>query len=209
MTSLSHCAKCGVLTTTSAPVDCTNAIPRTRYHSLLTTNEPPEGPDVAFIQAVISKTNGHLTRLDAEISRVREHLKQLQEERGALSRYRSENNALLSPLRRTPPEVLAEIFYCTLPSISEAKEWRRFDIERSPWVLTHVSSRWQVVTIPSPSLWSQIAIVASRISANPLSLIKTQIQRARTLKIEFSGSTRQHTPLATKVFELLSECSGR
>ncbi|KAJ7041914.1 hypothetical protein C8F04DRAFT_888988, partial [Mycena alexandri] len=57
------------------------------------------------------------------------------------------------PLRRIPPEIIAEIFSWTMPTLREAVDRQRCSVMDSPWVLTHVSRRWRAVAISSPALW--------------------------------------------------------
>ncbi|KAJ7691964.1 hypothetical protein B0H17DRAFT_1010809, partial [Mycena rosella] len=131
--------------------------PGTRHHGLLTSNEVPLEPDLLAVNSVISKTDARLAWLDTEILRLQDRLKELEEERTALSSFRAQNNAILSPLRRMPPEVLGEIFAWTLPSVKDALE-RGFSVGRSPWVLGQINSPWRSVALSTPSLWSLVAI---------------------------------------------------
>ncbi|KAJ6530816.1 hypothetical protein DFH09DRAFT_1093425 [Mycena vulgaris] len=89
----------------------------THYHRLLTTNEVPESSDIAFMQTVVSKTDPRLASLEIEISRLRDRLKQLEEEQTLLSRYHAQNQAILSPLWSTSsPQTL--LFRCFFPRTS-------------------------------------------------------------------------------------------
>ncbi|KAJ7122988.1 hypothetical protein C8R44DRAFT_735602 [Mycena epipterygia] len=107
-----------------------NASPA-RHHELLTTNEPPDGAELASIRAVISKTHACIAYLDTEISRLR----QLEEEHAALSTYHSQNIAILSAEEDATRGALRDIFPWTLPSAHEALRHRRFDPQHtSPWV---------------------------------------------------------------------------
>ncbi|KAJ7113992.1 hypothetical protein C8R44DRAFT_855803 [Mycena epipterygia] len=180
-----------------------------RHQQLLTTNQPPEGPELTLIRSVVSKTGARLEHLDDEIARLRVRLRQLEEERGPLTTYHAQNKAILSPLRRMPLEVLAEIFSWTLPPIRDILNRRRFDAKDSPWVLTHVCCRWRTIALSIPSLWSLVVISGSRMSANPLSLVKTQIQRAHTLKIHFYGHEKHASRPQIEMFQLLAEHSSR
>ncbi|KAJ7483431.1 hypothetical protein FB451DRAFT_1084598 [Mycena latifolia] len=115
----------------------------------------------------------------------RYRLKRLEEERAVLSSFRSQNNAILSPLRRIPPEVLGQIFSWMLPSIISAMMAQSGSdvIGNSPWVLGHISSRWRAVALSTPLLWSLVAIDfdQSVLSWFSLRVIEAQIMRARKL----------------------------
>ncbi|KAJ7693166.1 hypothetical protein B0H17DRAFT_505588 [Mycena rosella] len=148
--SVSNCPECGAFSA-ALRVNC-NATPGIRHHTLLTTNEPPESSDVAFIQSVALTTGARLSLLDKEITRRRNLLQQLEEERASLSVYHAQNTVIISPLRRIPPELLAEIFSWTLPSVLEARTRARLDTVHSPRVLTHISSLWRAVALSTSSL---------------------------------------------------------
>ncbi|KAJ7691932.1 hypothetical protein B0H17DRAFT_934548, partial [Mycena rosella] len=128
------------------------------HQKLLITNVAPEGAELTFVQSVASKAGRHLTYLDGEIARLRDQLNELEEERALLSGYRAQNLGILSPLRRMPPEVLGEIFSWTLPTASDEPDEAGFDLSQSPWLLTHISSRWRTAALSTPSLWALVSI---------------------------------------------------
>ncbi|KAJ7483434.1 hypothetical protein FB451DRAFT_106429 [Mycena latifolia] len=204
------------------PIDL-NIAPGTRHHTLLTTNEPPLETDSIFVKPAISNAGLRLAKIDDEIARLRDRLERLEEERASLSVFHLKNLAVLSPLRRMPAEVLCEIFSFTLPSPSEAEDWGRFDVKKSPWILGHICSHWRVIALASPSLWSLVVIKLQDddpegdyifggpgtvfdprpiASAYPLVLLKTQIQRARNLYVFFSAHPSQSSH-AIALFQLL------
>ncbi|KAJ7312408.1 hypothetical protein DFH08DRAFT_645378, partial [Mycena albidolilacea] len=121
------------------------------------SNEPPDESEFPFVRSVVSKTEASLAGLDAEIANLRENLKRLEEDRAALFSYQMRNTAILSPLRRVPPELLREIFSWTLPLLESPGEVSH-GIGQSPWLITQISSRWRAVSLSTPSLWSRITI---------------------------------------------------
>ncbi|KAJ7207710.1 hypothetical protein B0H12DRAFT_1195570, partial [Mycena haematopus] len=148
-----RCSECGTFVISKGDefeVNITTS-PQTlaQYLRLLNTNEPPQDPDLALIRPAAEKTQARLACLEAEISLLKEQLNRLEAEHAVLSEYHSQNLTILSPLRRVPLEILSEIFQWTLPRISDAP----LDISNSPWVLTHVSSRWRAVAVSKSSLW--------------------------------------------------------
>ncbi|KAJ7609347.1 hypothetical protein DFH06DRAFT_1247221 [Mycena polygramma] len=108
-----------------------------------------------------------------------------------------------------PPEVLSEIFFWTLPSPIEPSRHRTLRITDSPWVLTHVSSRWRMAAISDPSLWSLVAISyhsdTDPLTSFPLSMIETQISRAPTMKIHFRGCETTNPRPQLRIFHCLAE----
>ncbi|KAJ6504507.1 hypothetical protein DFH09DRAFT_1439990 [Mycena vulgaris] len=181
-----------------------------RHQELLCTNAAPAGPELPYIQAIVSKTGARLADVEAEISRLRLLLQQLEDERASLSRYHTPNKAILSPLRRMPPEVLSQIFSWTSPRSSRhILALQKFDLINSPWVLTHVSRRWKAVAISTSSLWSLVVINWFRNKADPLSLVKVHIERAQTLEIHFYGGLKGIPPRQIEIFRALAEHSPK
>ncbi|KAJ7312474.1 hypothetical protein DFH08DRAFT_659904, partial [Mycena albidolilacea] len=93
--------------------------------------------------------------LDDEIANLQKKLKRLEEEHTVWFRYQTQNNAILSPLRRMPLEILHKIFSSALPLIGDM---RGSDMGQIPWLLTQISSHWRAIAISTSSLWSRITI---------------------------------------------------
>ncbi|KAJ7483451.1 hypothetical protein FB451DRAFT_1170051 [Mycena latifolia] len=208
----SQCPTCGALTqptsTTEEPRD-SNVRVATKtlalHQKLLNSNVAPEGAELVFFRSVVSKTGGRLGYLDDEIARLRNQLKELEEEHAVLSSYHAQNRAILSPLRRMPPEVLGQIFSWTLPS---ARTRIGRDLESSPWILTHISSRWRAISLSTPSLWSLVVTDYAASSRYPLPMLETQIARARNLKIHFYGSEKSDSQPQVATFQCLARHSS-
>ncbi|KAJ7483492.1 hypothetical protein FB451DRAFT_1364403 [Mycena latifolia] len=209
--AVSRCSQCGgPLSSLSEPESNINvpAAPGTlaRHQEVLSTNEAPEGAELTFIREVVSKTDAKLADVKKEISRLQNRIQQLQDERASLAIYRAQNTAVLSPLRRMPPEVLGEIFSWTLPSIDEGS--RKFHKSHSPWVLTQVCNRWRAVAVSTPSLWSRVVINCFE-ELNPLSMVKTQIERAHRLQIHFYAHEKKPSRPQIDMFQLLADHSAQ
>ncbi|KAF7352507.1 F-box domain-containing protein [Mycena venus] len=158
---------------------------------------------------VASVVDARSAGANEEIERLGDRLKQLRAERVSLSSYRTQNIAILSPLRRMPPEVLAEIFSRTLPSSKE--RWnRRFRTTESPWLLTHINRHWRAVACSTPSLWFFVNIsFRPDIKSVSLSMVETQMMRARGqgLKVYFFGYETSDTLPQIEIFRCLAERS--
>ncbi|KAJ7681834.1 hypothetical protein DFH06DRAFT_1159445 [Mycena polygramma] len=205
----SKCTQCGTILVTDVALDFNIAPnPESKHHKLLNSNQPPEDSETSSIKAVISQTVVTLTRVDDEISRLRERLGQLETERYQLEHCVLQHRAILSPLRRLPAEVLGEIFSWTLPVACE-----RYSIAQSPWVLTHASQHWRDVAIGTPALWSLVDISYKQAYDPrllcPLPMLETQISRANTLKIHFTGDEGVDPQPQTETFRCLAAHASR
>ncbi|KAJ7114061.1 hypothetical protein C8R44DRAFT_550044, partial [Mycena epipterygia] len=123
-----------------------------RHKRLLESNELPMVSDQTFVKSVLSKTRARLSKVDEEIARLLNRLKKLQEESASLSITAAQNFAVLSPLRRMPPEILCQIFSATLPTALDMASGR-WNVGDSPWVLGQICSGWRAVSLSYPSLW--------------------------------------------------------
>ncbi|KAJ6580816.1 hypothetical protein B0H19DRAFT_1112483 [Mycena capillaripes] len=185
---VSRCSKCGELPTSAILAEeafVVGPAPGTRHHTLLNSNEPlAEDPDLVLIQSVISETDERLACLDDEIARMKDQLKQLERARASLASYRARNIAINSALKKIPPEVLGEIFFGTLPSITDELNRGKVDMGVSPWLLAQISSRWRAVSLATPSLWSRMVIEFS-----PRGMLHTHIhclRSARSSRFDFN-----------------------
>ncbi|KAJ6455155.1 hypothetical protein C8R45DRAFT_881721 [Mycena sanguinolenta] len=148
--------------------------------------------------------SARLVCLEAEISRLKDRLQQLEAEHAALSKNNSQNTTCLPPLRRIPFEILAEIFSWTLPPRSEGP----LGINKSPWLLTHVCSHWRAVAVSKSSLWSPLCIDFALKPHYSLAMVRTQIERARTLRIRFYGARYRALRPQVDMLELLLQHSS-
>ncbi|KAJ7653783.1 hypothetical protein B0H17DRAFT_993610, partial [Mycena rosella] len=125
-----------------------------RHRELQVTSDPPLDSEYIFIISVVSCIRRRLSRHDEEISRLRTRIEQREKERTALRNDLSLHTAIISPMRRMPYELLAEIFSLALPYHPIGT----FNVQDAPWTLAQVCGRWKAVALSSPSLWSLIAI---------------------------------------------------
>ncbi|KAJ7615652.1 hypothetical protein DFH06DRAFT_123802 [Mycena polygramma] len=211
-----RCHHCGFVTSgTQAknPSDPLNATPGTRHHMLLNCNEAPQDSDICAIESMNSKADAQVALLDDESTRLQERLRELDAQRVALSNYQAQNRTILSPLRRMPPEILGQIFSCTLAPVMDATERERYHPTDSPWVLTHVSHLWRAVAISNPLLWSLVTISyqpqLDPSTSYPLSMVETQMARCPTLKIHFYGCETTDPGPQIEMFRLLAKDASR
>ncbi|KAF8978877.1 hypothetical protein BDQ17DRAFT_1220727, partial [Cyathus striatus] len=108
----------------------------------------PDSSNRSAIQDSISSSEAPIRALEAEISRFQLATTQLQSRLSNIRKFQKFQHSLLSPIRRLPDELLAEIFgyICS----------RRINVGRSRdpiWGLQQVCKRWQTVVASTPLLW--------------------------------------------------------
>ncbi|KAJ7613628.1 hypothetical protein DFH06DRAFT_144340 [Mycena polygramma] len=222
MNPLSTCTACGSpiqdpqASPDAPPASRSDSIPDMRHHKLLNSNEPPLEVEHPFFASLVSNLRSRLSHHDDKLARLRTQYMQLQQERVSLSADLRKNKAVLSSLRRMPPEILSEIFVWTLPSELMVTNRAAVDLQDSPWMLTHICGHWRRVAIASPSLWSFLVIngvtgdssETALPGAYPLPLIRTQLQRANRLRLYFMAATvSPFTEHLTALLELLADHS--
>ncbi|KAJ7154880.1 hypothetical protein C8R43DRAFT_857362, partial [Mycena crocata] len=67
----------------------------------------------------------------------------------SFAEYISAYKALVSPVRRRPPDIVQEIFLACLPTRHNAVMSTR----DAPLLLAHICSAWRVLALATPALW--------------------------------------------------------
>ncbi|KAF7347252.1 ABC protein [Mycena venus] len=172
---------------------------------LLETNVPPTEFELTATRELIAHEKSRLRALDANITYMKGILEvQLQQHHESKERIRR-HESVVSPLRHFPPEILCRIFLFTVPSVDEMKRLiqdrsSKFGSGASPWILTHVCSRWRNICLSFPTLWRTIIIdvslsnacdddsdsssevsesVSTEVLEYPLDMLRAQLVRSR------------------------------
>ncbi|KAJ7666130.1 hypothetical protein DFH06DRAFT_984575, partial [Mycena polygramma] len=124
---------------------------------LLTSNTPPSESEASEIRRIIQRGHAHATNLEIEITRLRGAIDALHREHADVQKKIAEHSAILSPLRRFPPEIIETIFRRTLPPVSSSFCSSFY----SPWNISRVCGRWRSVSLASPHLWTQVNIYST------------------------------------------------
>ena len=134
---------------------------RFKRSNLTGTHAPPE----LLLHSNLPPTDSERAAVCNAVAAVEEEISQLQQKpkfshrrRRRLSRYTEllrVHNAVLSPIRWIPAEVLEEIFrFCTWSlTLDQNSHWREL-----PWAISQVCRTWREITLNLPCLWSRIPI---------------------------------------------------
>ncbi|KAF8586425.1 hypothetical protein K439DRAFT_1340842, partial [Ramaria rubella] len=121
--------------------------------TLLSTDFAPDKGQELILKARVIEDKEVLTALNAELWNLQCRVRELQSGIVEVEQRLKLNQALLSPTRRLPPELLGEIFFNCLPT---AEAVITITPDLAPLLLTHVSRLWRRVACGTPRLWVKL-----------------------------------------------------
>ncbi|KAJ6476742.1 hypothetical protein C8R47DRAFT_1323542 [Mycena vitilis] len=162
-------------------------LPPTAIQDLLRSNEPPGETEIAIITGLITHFRHTVEVLTARMGirgTTSDQLTELIAERDELDESVQQYTALLSPIRRMPPEIMCEIFSWTLPHTRRVPGSLPIG---APWYLGQISTRWREIALALPSLWSSITVLHAKKhphkEASPLRIVQTQLTRSASASL--------------------------
>ncbi|KAJ7673716.1 hypothetical protein DFH06DRAFT_1173112 [Mycena polygramma] len=184
---------------------------------LLRTNSPhPDTESGAHFRFIIASSAPDLARYDEAIHAIQETLTRLILERKALQDYSDGCCSLFAPVRRLPPEILAEIFALCRPVqlriFDPSEDYPEDAAERVSQShllpLSQVCCSWRETVIGTPKLWGTIETVLLSNHDEEIGSLSRSIQRSAScpLTIHFAATTASG---AKAGFDLLAPHSFR
>ncbi|KAJ7634616.1 hypothetical protein FB45DRAFT_470590 [Roridomyces roridus] len=125
------------------------------FTSKLGTNYCPTAEDAVEIQAFLAQPLRQMECLDRKIAELQHALNKLLEEREGLGSIVQSHEALLSPIRRMPADMMQEIFLACLPTHRNCV----MDAREAPLLLGRICSAWRALSLATPRLWASLHIV--------------------------------------------------
>ncbi|KAJ6508063.1 hypothetical protein DFH09DRAFT_1199240 [Mycena vulgaris] len=122
--------------------------------SKLDTNYVPSDAEVEEIMSALTEPLQRLSLLDERIAQLQEAINALVPERTSLNDEIERHQALISPARRIPQDVLEVIFAACLPTTHDAI----ISATEAPLLLGHICSYWRSVAHSMPTLWMSLYI---------------------------------------------------
>ncbi|KAJ6462175.1 hypothetical protein C8R45DRAFT_940988 [Mycena sanguinolenta] len=123
---------------------------------LVNSNDAPLDSDISCVQQLISDAGDRLHALDEEILALQTTLAQLVQRRSEIDDSLRGHRAILSPVRRVPPELICEIFdFATAENRGNLGD-------KPPWWVGFISRSWRQYALGYPLLWSSLTIPASQ-----------------------------------------------
>ncbi|PPQ68905.1 hypothetical protein CVT26_001844 [Gymnopilus dilepis] len=151
--------------------------PPRKYYSKLNSNYVPSLPEVLEIKHYVNVVDEKLVGFDEEIAELAARLEELNNKRARVQEVRDAHQALISPVRRLPPEVLQMIFVWCLPQNRNAV----MHATEAPVLLGRICSEWRRISLSTPEVWSTLHIVPPNVNfSNPTSS-ETRFKRKRDI----------------------------
>ncbi|KAJ6456434.1 hypothetical protein C8R45DRAFT_1222121 [Mycena sanguinolenta] len=125
------------------------------FASHLGTNYCPKDNELLKIQALLVEPTRRLHRLDDEIAELQKAIDKLAEERHTLCTYVDAHEALISPVRRLPLDIIQEIFIACIPTHRNCV----MSASEAPVLLGRICSLWRAISLATPRLWARLHIV--------------------------------------------------
>ncbi|KAJ7049990.1 hypothetical protein C8F01DRAFT_718781 [Mycena amicta] len=124
------------------------------FISKLGTNFCPTDDELKDISAYLAEPIEKLASLDTKIGYLQEALANVRIERDILHEHVEAHNALVSPLRRMPLDILQEIFVACLPTERNCV----MSADEAPILLGRICSAWREIAYNTPRLWAKLHI---------------------------------------------------
>ncbi|KAF7375164.1 hypothetical protein MSAN_00403000 [Mycena sanguinolenta] len=161
-------ASCETRISASNCLDCGETHPRrtelqpSPFHSLLDQDKMPNASETANIHDFI-------VDIDAEMAWREEAINRLRCEVVELRRCSDHHKAIIAPIRRLPPETIAEIFLQltamekTLKETTEQQnEFSHYMVKpivhRAPLLFCEISRKWRAIALSIPALWNSLSL---------------------------------------------------
>lgn len=189
--------------TTSMPFrsDCDEQLFTTQLpHSLILEklrweSGPTSIPDHGEIIPIIENARRELAECEAQI-------KALESRRDSLRIYTNQLQALFSPVRKIPGEILQHIFDdCCDVAVVQPPTAHMLTGNRPAMALSGVCSRWRRNALSLPAIWSRISVVC--VHQNPKLIdifLDRALQHPLTVSIELKGPYRRYQDVLTRLF---------
>ncbi|KAK1226495.1 hypothetical protein PQX77_010579 [Marasmius sp. AFHP31] len=130
-------------------------LPHSQFQNVLNTNHSATSLEIGQIRELLIQPTQELKRLNSEIQHLKSTLSYLFSQRDRLQSFVNSHSALISPVRRLPPEVLSEIFVHCLQD-KDRNPTR--SLTEAPLLLTFVCRRWREIALSTTRLWRGIHI---------------------------------------------------
>ncbi|KAJ7929200.1 hypothetical protein B0H13DRAFT_940267 [Mycena leptocephala] len=212
---MADCLECG-------KAHPTRTVPgQSPFHALIAGDVLPSASQVDAVRDFVHDIDAEVARRELDILAARASLDRLLCETDQLRSCSQQHKAFIAPIRRIPPELIAEIFMHSIAL--EAQAFRISDsdsdsyygserigggenyyivtprVHKPPLIFGEICHEWRVIALSTPRLWNSITLKCTRsLMQTNLILCETWVKRAGNLPLSF----RLHRPAGFKSAKL-------
>lgn len=150
MPSWSPCSSCGIA---EGEFAINTVADLSSFQYLVKTNDPPPESEAQRLRNILQEAHDDIGRLDRKVARLLAAAKEVQEERDAFQRSIDPYTAIVSPIRRIPPEVIMMIF-----AHLREPHYEVYITSEGPWVLGQICRLWRSIALSCSELWSSMSL---------------------------------------------------
>ncbi|KAJ7610523.1 hypothetical protein FB45DRAFT_334475 [Roridomyces roridus] len=164
------------------------------FRALLHTNNVPSGRERHQIRYLLDESQVELDKLTQEITKLQSLLDITSKKRADLQDFMDPHEALLSPARRLPDDIVRVIFLASLPETRNSA----LVPQESPLLVSQICGAWRNIALSTPRLWAASYIVVP--TQSKLAQLKEQVSLWLTrsgavplsISIRLSGTAFSH-----------------
>ncbi|KAJ2916952.1 hypothetical protein MD484_g3454, partial [Candolleomyces efflorescens] len=121
--------------------------------------------EIPHIKALIHQKLDVIGNIDKEIEGAKISLAALEAQRDANKTFVQKHQALITPIKRLPPDILTTVFLTCLPAVELAEA--SLTCNHPAVVISHVCRQWRQLALNTPMLWSRIRLILPLINYEP------------------------------------------
>lgn len=160
--------------------------------NVLRTNDPPLEPEQDTLRGLVADTQRNILACDTEINELERKILRTQSDRRKAVVLLDISKGILSPIRRLPREIIAEIVLQAL-QMDSADKWAvvvTLDTRIGPWKYAQICRIWRDAILSFPQLWTHFRFDTHSTppSMKPSMyehLMRTLIHRSQRLPVSF------------------------
>ncbi len=170
------CPACGVDVATPVVTRFTDTA--SPFLILISKNEIVSTSDEELLSHYLQGVQADISAQNDVIQRIKSALMRAENEKNRLQGVFDSHSALRSSFRRCPPEILTEIFHCTIATPLDDIPLSLRELSARLSRVSAVCRLWRTTVLSSPSLWARFRLLGSE-NQGSMPLLQTVLDHSR------------------------------
>lgn len=157
-----------------------------RLKHLLRSNEAPLPTEENLLRGQIAAAEDVLVAYHRRVACLERELQRIRDRRDDWKELIVSRKAVLSPIRRLPSELIAEIIHHVIGPDDVKGARVTLDVRKGPWPLGQICRHWRDAVLSLPDLWSRPYISAYDIRSASPQVLDVILHRSRDQPLDLS-----------------------